>query len=99
MFQEYGWGYVKSRENGQCADEQFCFQGVWKAESQCEAVGQRKGLPITGHQQYDIVADDGGFYNAGFFQILNFHILSLRKFGYVTANVYIFMESYNNILF
>lgn len=39
------------------------------------------------------------FYNAGFFQILNFHILSLRKVGYVTANVYIFRESYNNILF
>ena len=34
--------------------------------------GQRKGKPITDHQQYDIVADDGGFYNARFFQILNF---------------------------
>ena len=98
-FQEYGRSYIKGREYRQSTDEQFRFQGVWKAESQCETVGQRKGKPITDHQQYDIIADDGGFYNAGFFQILNFHILSLRKVGYVTANVYIFRESYNNILF
>ena len=53
-------------------------------------VGERERKPVTHHEQRDVVANDSQFYNAGFFQILNFHVLSLRMVGYVAANVYIF---------